>query len=85
MPVSKKKLLNILYCLVILIATQDGKGKTKDKYQIPVACDRIYLMDNAKSIDWGIENVSIFGTDISLKTGFSPSDHYGVLAEVAFN
>ena len=75
----------VLLPRLILIATQDGKGKTKDKYQIPVACDRIYLMDNAKSIDWGIENVSIFGTDISLKTGFSPSDHYGVFAEVAFN
>jgi hypothetical protein len=41
-------------------------------------------MDNAKSIDWGIKNVGIFGTNISPNTGLSPSDHYGVLAEVDF-
>lgn len=55
-----------------------------DNKQIPVACDRIYLMDNAKHFDYRVENVSIFGTSISPQTELSPSDHYGVLAEVGF-
>jgi len=63
---------------------RNPRWRGKDNKQIPVACDRIYLMDNAKYFDYGVENVSIFGTSVSSKTGFSPSDHYGVLTEVAF-
>jgi len=56
----------------------------KDNKQIPVTCDRIYLMDNAKYFDYGVENVSIFGTSVSHKTEFSPSDHYGVWTKINF-
>ena len=58
------------------------------KKYIPVAYDRIYLMDkktdNKQKLEYKIENVRIFGTDISPETGLSPSDHYGLLAEVDF-
>ncbi len=56
----------------------------EDQKQIPVACDRIYLMDNAVKFDYGVENVGIFGTGVSPETGLSPSDHYGLLAELSF-
>lgn len=52
---------------------------------IPIACDRIYVME---SFNWDNEfhlrNVSIFGKEASPKSGFAPSDHYGLLAEVEF-
>lgn len=64
---------------------RNPRWKGTDRKYIPISCDRIYLMDNAKSIDWAIKNVGIFGTDISSDTGLSPSDHYGVLATVDFH
>jgi endonuclease/exonuclease/phosphatase family metal-dependent hydrolase len=55
---------------------------------VPSVVDRIYLMEcmegQAWNYDWNIENVSIFGKDVSPKTKLAPSDHYGVLAEVEF-
>jgi len=56
----------------------------KDRKYVPVACDRVYLMDNAESGDWGIRCVGVFGTDVSSSTGLCPSDHYGVLTQVDF-
>ena len=64
-------------------ATNPRWGAKNTKY-IPVACDSIYLMDNAVKFDYDISNVSIFGTDVSSETGLAPSDHYGVLSEVTF-
>ena len=53
---------------------------------IPDTCDRIYVME---SFHWDyvfdLCDVKVFGTDVSQKTGFAPSDHYGVLAEVKFS
>ena len=53
---------------------------------IPDTCDRIYAME---PFDWdcsfGLQDVKIFGTEVSPKTGYAPSDHYGVLAEVKFS
>ena len=53
---------------------------------VPDTCDRIYVME---SFHWdhsfSLHDVRIFGTRISPKTGYAPSDHYGVLAEVNFS
>lgn len=52
---------------------------------IPNTCDRIYIMD---SFNWDYEfelrDIKVFGTEISSKTGYAPSDHYGLLADVTF-
>jgi endonuclease/exonuclease/phosphatase family metal-dependent hydrolase len=57
----------------------------KNTNYIPDACDRILIME---PYDWNFEyrlkNVSIFGKNVSTKTGFAPSDHYGLVAEVDF-
>jgi len=44
--------------------------------------DRIFI--NGEYGDYKLLDVSIFGTDISPDTGYAPSDHYGVLAEIDF-
>ena len=53
---------------------------------IPDTCDRIYVME---SFHWDysfrLQDVNVFGTEISPKTGYAPSDHYGVLAEANFS
>ncbi|MCL2373247.1 MAG: endonuclease/exonuclease/phosphatase family protein [Defluviitaleaceae bacterium] len=55
----------------------------------PAAVDRIYVMEcmrgKAWDYDWSLGNVTVFGRDISPKTGLAPSDHYGVMAEVEFS
>ncbi len=57
----------------------------KNTNYIPDACDRIYIME---SFNWDYEfklrNVNVFGKEVSPETGYAPSDHYGVLAEVDF-
>jgi len=53
---------------------------------VPDTFDRIYVRE---SFNWdysfSLHDVKIFGTKISPKTGYAPSDHYGVLAEVNFS
>jgi len=55
---------------------------------VPSAVDRIYLMecmeDRTWNYNWSIENVTVFGKDVSPKTELAPSDHYGVLVDVGF-
>ena len=57
----------------------------KNTNYVPDTCDRIYIME---SFNWNFEftlrNVEIFGKEVSSKTGFAPSDHYGVVASVDF-
>ncbi|MDR1025083.1 MAG: endonuclease/exonuclease/phosphatase family protein [Treponema sp.] len=57
----------------------------KNTNYIPDTCDRILIKE---SYNWDFEfklrKVNIFGKDVSSKTGFAPSDHYGLLAEVEF-
>ena len=57
----------------------------KNTNYIPDACDRIYIME---SFNWDyvfkLGNVNVFGKEVSSKTGYAPSDHYGVLADVEF-
>jgi len=56
---------------------------------VPIVYDRIYLMECMEAhtwdYEWDLKNVTVFGRDVSSKTGFAPSDHYGVLAEVGFD
>ncbi len=52
---------------------------------VPDVCDRIYIME---SFNWDhafkLRGVSVFGKEVSPQTGYAPSDHYGLLAEVDF-
>ena len=62
----------------------DGKNST----HVPAIVDRIYVMEcmggKFWDYDWDLKNVTVFGKEVSTETGFAPSDHYGVLAEVNF-
>lgn len=61
------------------------RWRGKNTNYIPDTCDRIYIMESYNfETEFKLKNVSIFGKDISPKTGFAPSDHYGLLAEVEF-
>ncbi len=57
----------------------------KNTNYIPDTCDRIYIME---SFNWDYEfklcDVKVFGQEVSPVTGYAPSDHYGLLAEVQF-
>jgi len=61
------------------------RWRGKNTNYVPDTCDRIYIME---SFNWdnvfSLWNVNIFGKEVSPKTGFAPSDHYGLLAEVDF-
>ena len=48
----------------------------------PEVMDRIYIRDHWYETE--LESVKVFGTEISKKTGYAASDHYGVVAEVNF-
>jgi len=52
---------------------------------VPEVYDRIYIME---SFNWdnefALRDIQVFGKEISKKTGYAPSDHYGVLADVKF-
>ena len=57
----------------------------KNTNYVPDTCDRIYVME---SFNWDYEfklcDIRIFGKEVSKKTGYAPSDHYGVLTELEF-
>lgn len=48
----------------------------------PSVMDRIYLRDTWDEIC--LENVYLFGREVSPTTGYAPSDHWGVAAEIEF-
>ena len=54
----------------------------KKSIYAPQVMDRIYLMDHWHETE--LESVSLFGTEVSKKTGYAASDHFGVVAEVTF-
>lgn len=54
----------------------------KNTIEIPIAVDRIYILNNWYNV--AIKSVEIFGTDISASNGLSASDHYGVITDVDF-
>jgi endonuclease/exonuclease/phosphatase family metal-dependent hydrolase len=57
----------------------------KNTNYIPDTCDRILIMESYNwALEFKLKNVCIFGKNISPKTRFAPSDHYGLLADVEF-
>jgi len=48
----------------------------------PSVMDRIYLRDTWDEIC--LKNVFLFGREVSPTTGYAPSDHWGVAAEITF-
>lgn len=50
--------------------------------EIPIAADRIYVMRHDGMDD--LRSVRLFGTEVSTESGYAASDHYGVVAEIAF-
>ena len=54
----------------------------KKSIYAPKVMDRIYIRDHWQETE--LEAVKVFGTEVSKKTGYAASDHYGVVAEVNF-
>ena len=64
---------------------QNNPRWTNNTIEVPFVCDRILMMNSySRPYDADIKNIEIFGTRVSLETGLAASDHYGVLADVAF-
>ena len=61
------------------------RWRGKNSVYVPDTCDRIYVME---SFNWDyafdLRDVQIFGKEVSQKTGYAPSDHYGVAADAEF-
>jgi len=57
----------------------------KNSVEMPVIYDRILIMNSyGRQYREDLKYAGIFGTEISEETGYAPSDHYGVLADVDF-
>ncbi|MCL2065528.1 MAG: endonuclease/exonuclease/phosphatase family protein [Candidatus Cloacimonetes bacterium] len=57
----------------------------KNTNYIPDSCDRILILEPYSwDNEFILKSVGIFGKNVSLKTGFAPSDHYGLFSEVEF-
>ena len=54
----------------------------KKSIYAPEVMDRIYIRDHWHVTE--LDSVKLFGTEVSKKTGYAASDHYGVVAEVNF-
>lgn len=54
----------------------------KKSMYAPEVMDRIYIRDHWHETE--LEAVKVFGMEVSKKTGYASSDHYGVVAEVNF-
>ena len=77
--------LNGYHVAPTLDFVNNPRWKGKNTNYAPDVCDRIYIME---SFCWDNEfrllDVVVFGKEASPDTGYAPSDHYGVLAEVEF-
>ena len=52
---------------------------------VPDTCDRIYVRESENwDYAFALRDVQVFGKDISPKTSYAPSDHYGVSADCDF-
>ena len=71
-----------LIFLEALYTVHNPRFAGKKSIYAPEAMDRVYLMDHWNETE--LESVKLFGTEISKKTGYAASDHYGVMAEVNF-
>jgi len=71
---------------VEFLPTLDTIGNPRWKEQntvyAPKAMDRIYVRDSGNAFSF--DDARVFGTAVSRTTGFCPSDHYGVLADITF-
>jgi len=54
----------------------------KKSIYVPEVMDRIYIRNHWSETE--LELVQVFGAEVSKKTGYAASDHYGVMAEVNF-
>lgn len=77
------------YCIrkgIPLTATLDfinnPRWNGKDTIAVPMVADRIYVMESRDDI--AMNELEIFGTDISKDTGMCASDHYGIVVELQF-
>ena len=53
--------------------------------EMPVVYDRILIMNSyGRQYREDLKYAGIFGTEVSPVTGYAPSDHYGVMADVDF-
>ncbi len=77
--------LNHYETIPTLDFVNNPRWRGRNTNYIPDTCDRIYIME---SFNWDYQfkllDIKIFGRDVSSRTGYAPSDHYGVLAEVDF-
>lgn len=58
------------------------RWKGKNMLYAPQTMDRIYLRDSWEPSS--IQHADVFGAEVDTETGLCPSDHYGVLADIAF-
>lgn len=57
----------------------------KNTVEMPVIYDRILIMNSyGRQYGENLRYAGIFGTEVSEVTGYAPSDHYGVMADVDF-
>lgn len=67
---------------VTLDTVHNPRWAGKKTIYAPKVMDRIYIRNHW--FETKLESVQVFGTEISKKTGYAASDHYGVVAEVNF-
>ncbi len=79
---SAYSVLNDLPLRATLDCVNNPRWKGKNTFYLPSVMDRIYIMDNW--VHKTLKSVEIFGTEVSPENQLAPSDHYGVVAEVAF-
>lgn len=77
------------YCIrrnIPLTATLDfinnPRWQGNETISVPMVADRIYVMQSWDNIT--MNELKIFGTDISTDTQMCASDHYGIVAELQF-
>ena len=61
-----------------------GTYEPENTIEIPQRYDRIYLSNPYPNPMPNLTDCRIFGTEIHSETGLSPSDHYGVTADLQF-
>lgn len=61
------------------------RWKGKNTNYIPETYDKIYVMEGFNwDYEFALRKLDVFGQAVSPETGYAPSDHYGVAAEVEF-
>lgn len=61
---------------------KNPRWQSEETVEVNQRLDRILLQNPYPNPFPKLENVGIFGTEASPKTGFAPSDHYGVYADL---